>query len=67
MKKLLISLVALFFMAVAPSFAVPRPAVPYNGAAYAASTTKKTKKHTTNKKMSKKSTKSSTAKSKKKS
>ena len=67
MKKLLISLVALFFVAVAPSFAAPRAAVPYHGAAHAASMAKKNKKHATknakNTKKAKKSTKM--AKSKK--
>ena len=66
MKKLLISLVALFFMAIAPSFASPRPALAYNSVAHAASTTKKAKKQKMKKakktKKSKKSTK--TAKSK---
>jgi hypothetical protein len=63
MKKLVISSVALFFMAVAPSFAAPRPAVPYrSSAAAAASAAKKAKKQSV-----KKNTKTTKKSSKKKS
>lgn len=71
MKKLIISSVALLFMAVAPSFAAPRVVAPYNSAAHVTTTAKKNKKKTMKKTMkktsSKSSTKSATAKTKKKS